>query len=201
MAELDNLLYLAGISADYLDYHGNMRAIPHEDRLQALREMGFDPDDPAAVSRAVYELDAAPWECWLRPFYIVDEHRPVIQLHCHPRRCNQKLFWEVDTEFGTQVVGSCIPAELPETGEYYLGDTRYSAHALGLNELAPGYHQLRISDGSRQAALLSGHSGRWRPTAVGCELPALHLALTTQLGSRRFWRPAATGRTGRRPGG
>ena len=150
MGELDKLLFLTGISAEYLDYHGNMRPIPHQDRLQALREMGFDPDDDEAVSRAVHELDAAFWEQWLRPFYIVDEDQPVIQLQSHPQRSAETLFWEVDAECGKQLSGSCIPQELPESGEYSIGATRYSARTLVLGDLAPGYHQLRVSNGRRQ---------------------------------------------------
>ncbi|WP_165954141.1 4-alpha-glucanotransferase [Seongchinamella unica] len=189
MNELEKLLYLTGVSTEYTDYHGNRRAVPGEDRLQALREMGYDPDDPASVNRAVFELDAAPWLQWLRPFYIVDQDQPVIHLHSHPQRRAEKLFWEVDTEYGTQVEGSCVPAELPETGEYHIDDCRYSAHALALGELAPGYHQLRISNGSRQETaelIVSPRHCQDIPEGDGQRLWGISCQLYT-LRSQRNW--------------
>jgi len=150
MGEVEKLMYLTGISSEYLDYGGQLCAVPLEDRMSALREMGFDPDDPEAVAKAVHDLDASAWIHWLRPWYIVDEAEPAIQLHCHPERRHQVLFWEVDTETGEQHDGSCVPAEMPETGEYYVDGARYTAHRLAFGALSPGYHQLRIGDGRRQ---------------------------------------------------
>lgn len=189
MTELDKLLYLAGVSAQYLDYHGNLRSIPWEDRIQALRAMGFDPDDQESVSRAVYELDAAPWQHWLRPFYIVDEDQPEIPLQSDSRQLAESLFWEVDTEFGTQFNGTCVPGDLPETGEYYIGDTRYSARAFGLGELPPGYHRLRVSNATRQETaelIVSPRHCQDIPDAAGQRLWGVSCQLYT-LRSPRNW--------------
>ncbi len=148
MNELEKLLYLTGISSEFLDYGGQRQSIPLETRLQALRQMGFDPDDAEQVSRAVYELDAAPWEHWLRHWYIVDEAAAVVDIHCHPERREERLSWELDTESGERLAGAFRPSDLAESGEYHLDGLRYSAHSLHLGPVAPGYHRLRLVTGT-----------------------------------------------------
>lgn len=151
MTELDKLFYLCGISADYLDYGGQRREVPMIQRQRALRLMGIDPEDPAAVAAAVERLDIDPWRRWLPHYSVVAAAAPVIALRIHPEHLAAAFSWELTLEDGQVLSGDCCPQTLPEIGEYHADGVRYSARQLPLSGLAPGYHALRVTDGVQSA--------------------------------------------------
>ncbi|QIB65198.1 4-alpha-glucanotransferase [Kineobactrum salinum] len=144
MDELEKLLYLTGVSSQYLDYGGERREVPAAHRLQALRVMGYVPDDPAAVRAAVAELDEAHWRQWLDPCYVVAAARPGLQLHCHPRELAECLQWQLSTAEQEVARGEWRPGVEPEVGDYHSDGVRYSARELVLPALQPGYYTLRM---------------------------------------------------------
>ncbi len=181
MDSLDKLLYLAGVSSDYLDYEGRHCEVAREDRLRALRAMGFDTDDAKAVANALRAIDAEPWMELLRPCYILPTGKVAIAIQVPPELLEATLHWQLATEQGETRSGSCRPARLAEAGEYWLDGVRYSAHHLPLGELAPGYHTLSVDDGAHkwQARLVAcperayeipGESRLW---GIGCQLYTL----------------------------
>ena len=150
MSDLEKLLYLTGVAADYLDYSGRHCTVAREDRLRVLRACGYDPDDSDALAAAVFALDARPWQHWLRPLAIADEPSPQVSLQVHPSGLWTTLSWRLDTEGGAVVAGDVVPAACPETGNYLIDGVRYSARQLSLAGVAAGYHRLTVSDGSRE---------------------------------------------------
>ncbi|MFU8763131.1 MAG: 4-alpha-glucanotransferase [Haliea sp.] len=151
MTELDKLFYLCGISADYLDYGGQRREVPMIQRQRALRLMGIDPEDPAALAAAVQRLDTDPWRHWLSHCSVVAAAAPVIPLRIHPEHMACAFSWELTLEDGAVLTGECCPETLPELGDYHADGVRYSARQLPLPALAPGYHALRVTDGMQFA--------------------------------------------------
>lgn len=144
MDDLEKLLYLTGVSAEYLDYGGERREVPRQHRLRTLRVMGYQPDDPAAVRAAVTALDEASWRQWLDPCYVVAAQAPLVQLHMHPGELGRQLQWCVETPEGTVVSGALQPDAGPEVGDYHSDGVRYSARQLLLPALQPGYYSLRL---------------------------------------------------------
>ena len=152
MTELDKLLYLCGISADYLDYGGQRREVPMIQRQRVLRLLGMEPEDPAALAAAVERLDTDPWRRWLPPYSVVAAAAPEIALRIHPEQMACAFTWELSQEDGEVLAGDCCPLTLPEVGDYHADGVRYSARQLPLPALAPGYHTLRVADGIQSAS-------------------------------------------------
>ncbi|MBN7798545.1 4-alpha-glucanotransferase [Parahaliea mediterranea] len=172
MDALEKLLYLSGISADFLGYDGQRQAVSREDRLRALRAMGYDAGDPEAVDRAIAELDAEPWRDVLRPCYIVEAEAAHVALQLPPGQGQRDFDWVLQLEGGARRSGRCRPGQLPEVGEYRIGDRRYAAHRLALGQLPPGYHQLCLHDGE----------GDIRAQVIACPSRAHDMP-----GEDRFW--------------
>lgn len=142
---LEKLLYFRGISAEYYDYSGERILIPWEDRLRLLRESGCDPHDAMAVDKAIFDLDARPWQSWLRSLQIVTQGESAyLQVCLHPDELNYPIHWQITTEFGGQLCDQFISGELEEDGEYYIGDIRYSRRRLPIPNVEPGYHQVSL---------------------------------------------------------
>jgi 4-alpha-glucanotransferase len=156
MDDLQQLLYLSGIGADYLDYSGQLRSIEQRDRLRALRVTGQLPDDPQAVAEKIFQLDGAPWQRLLQPFYTCATAQPQISFHCAPEQLATELRWQIHSPCGATLAGRIQPADCEETGEYYIGGVRYSARRLNLPALDPGLHRLSLAGtlGEDAASLL-----------------------------------------------
>lgn len=152
MDNLEKLLYLAGVAADYLDYDGHHREFSRDQRLRVLQVMGYQVDDEQAVARHLFALDAQPWLHWLRPWYVVSEQCPALDFHCHPDVLDQPLQWELRTEAGVSYRGELRPDRWQESGNYVIDAVRYSARRLELDQVLPealpcGYHTLLLRQG------------------------------------------------------
>lgn len=150
MSEMERLLHLCGIPGDYLDYGGERRQVPWQHRLRALRIMGYEAEDRDAVAAAVDQLAAEPWRHWLQSGYVTSIAAPLVTLHCTAAQLTALLAWELQLETGATINGQCLPAELPEVGNYMADSERYSARQLPLPALPPGYHTLHVVDCQRQ---------------------------------------------------
>lgn len=185
MSDLGKLLYLRGIAAEYYSYSGDRIVVPHEDRLKLLAAVGIDTDDEQAISRAVFELDAKPWQSWLNEFNIISlGDREHLDIRVHPDEKFSPFKWQITTETEQQLSGDFTPAELQESGEYYIDGVRYTAHRLPLVDLPIGYHriQLRSQQRALQAALAVAPSRCYegekdapqqRPWGISCQLYTL----------------------------
>ena len=148
-------MYLRGVSAEYYSYSGDRIAIPWQDRLQLLTEMGDDPADENAVESAIYKLDAKPWLSWLQSLHIVVKGTSeYIDLRISPDQQDHLFQWKITTEAGDLVKGEFIPAALEEVGNYYIDDFRYTARRLSITGLPSGYHQVSINNHHQQQQAL-----------------------------------------------
>ena len=189
---LEKLLYLRGISAEYYDYSGERILIPWEDRLRLLRESGCDPHDDMAVDKAIFDLDARPWQNWLRPLHIVTQGESAfLQVCLHPEALNDPIHWQITTELESQLCGQFTPVELEEDGEYYSGDVRYSRRRLPIPNVEPGYHQVSLWREQRreQASLVvapprcyEGNSPAEPLWGISCQLYSIRSARNWGIG-------------------
>nr|WHW29819.1 hypothetical protein [uncultured bacterium] len=122
MDNIEKLLHLIGVSSDYFDYSGQHRQISREVRERVLRIWGYDPQDKRAIDKVLFELDASPWESWLRPQYIVSEGfvdgdpAVAVNMSCGPDQLQSLLSWQLLTDDGNRLSGQFRPADVPETG-------------------------------------------------------------------------------------
>ncbi|MEH6580809.1 MAG: 4-alpha-glucanotransferase [Halioglobus sp.] len=151
MDNLEKLLYLRGVAAEYFDYSGNRVVVSHEVRLKFLEEVGYNVADDQAIQQAIFELDALPWQSWLKSFNTLSlGESEYLEIRVHPDEKSVPFEWQVITETGVVTRGQLIPGELPEVGEYYIDGVRYSAHRKALMGLPMGYHQIVLSSRGRQ---------------------------------------------------
>ena len=154
MDNTEKLFFLTGVAAEYLDYSGQRHVFPRETRRRVLQVCGLRANDENDIAKAVFELDAKPWQSWLLQFYLLDEGfsgaDPVagVGVHCHPSQLQNALNWHLCTEQGEEFTGRFVPALQPETGDYVIDSVRYSRRHLPLPELPLGYHHLRLRDAS-----------------------------------------------------
>jgi len=143
LKSLEKLLYLRGISSEYFNHSGERVAITHKTRLNFLRAMNYDVDDAQQVDEAVFDLDAKPWQSWLpeRSF----ARQGAIELRFHPDELLNSFEYKITGENNRCARGSFAPSDLLETGEYYIGDVRYTARQWTLPEISFGYHNLHLS--------------------------------------------------------
>ncbi len=113
-----------------------------------------------AVERDIFDLDAKPWQRWLKPLNILTRGESVyLHVHLHPEELQNPIQWQITTESGARLIGVFTASELNEDGEYYIGDVRYSSRRLPIPEVEPGYHQVCFWRGQRreQASLVIAH--------------------------------------------
>ncbi|WP_269620715.1 4-alpha-glucanotransferase [Zhongshania sp. BJYM1] len=151
MDSLEKLLYLSGVAAEYDNYSGQRCIVPQADRLQLLRLAEHDIDSPQAVSDEIFELDARRWQQRLDAFYIT-QAEALVTIYCHPDDLDKTLSWQLVDEDGGVKNGAVVPADLAETGNYYIDGIRYTSRSLALGLCSFGYLQLRITVGDAQAS-------------------------------------------------
>lgn len=149
MSDLDRLFYWCGIAADYVNYKGEKVSVPEENRLALLETMGLDLSSSEAISQEAYRLDAAPWKSWLNPLSITHAFGEAsVQINIGPDDAVKTFAWSLLDNKGKSLRrGTFSPADLDESGEYYLEQERFSRRALQLGILEPNYYTLCLSDG------------------------------------------------------
>ncbi len=148
MSDIEKLLYLQGVAAEYHDYHGQRREVPWEDRLKVLEALAYDPGNERQIQQAVYALDAQPWLRWLQPMHIASigtaEH---IDIRLSAADVEQEFEYCISSAGEDIARGVFFPDQLTEVGEYYIGTTKYCAQRLPLTSLQPGYYQFELGSG------------------------------------------------------
>ena len=152
MNDLEKLLYLRGVAAEYFNYSGERTVVPDEVRHSILSAVGYDVSDEHATRQAIFELDALPWKSWLKPFNIMSRgETEFLDIRVHPEEKLSSFHWQLTTESGEVIEGTLVPDQLPEVGEYYIDGVRYSAHRHKFPGLPLGYHQIELSSQRQQA--------------------------------------------------
>ena len=166
MDNLEKLLYLRRVAAEYDSYSGERIVFPNELRLKFLEAVGFDINDQQAIDQAVYTLDAEPWTRWLQAFNIISlQSTEYIEIRVAEAEKHTLFHWQITTEAGETINGTSQPLALEEVGEYYIEGTRYSAYRQPLLDLPIGYHQITLSNNDRSlsAALVVAPAACYEP--------------------------------------
>jgi 4-alpha-glucanotransferase len=144
MNMLEKLLYQRGVSSEYFSYSGERQSVPLDTRVNFLRAMNYDVDDSSQLEREVFNLDAHPWRSWLPAVSFAKQG--AIELRVHPDELESLFEFNIVCDDKSSVCGEITPSELPESGEYYIGDVRYTARQWTLPEIPHGYHSLQLSN-------------------------------------------------------
>ncbi|TGG95348.1 4-alpha-glucanotransferase [Natronospirillum operosum] len=155
---ISRLAWQRCIGDRFINYLGEEEIIPVARKERMLRTMGYDLDDDAAIEEAIFQLDGAPWTRLLRPVYVLTADTsgsvgPGVECHVPDALLDTTGEWRLALEEGlSELEGDWLPAELEETGEYWIGDQRYSRRLLPVPAALPlGYHQLTLALGAKSA--------------------------------------------------
>ena len=152
MNDLEKLLYLRGVAAEYFNYSGERIVVPDEVRQGLLSAAGYQVSDVQATRQAIFELDALPWKSWLRPLNIISSgEAQYLDIRVHPDEKFSEFRWQLATEAGELISDTLVPGKLPEVGDYSIEGVRYSAHRFALPCVPIGYHQIVLSSQRQQA--------------------------------------------------
>ncbi|NNL57462.1 MAG: hypothetical protein HKO71_06895, partial [Pseudomonadales bacterium] len=153
MNDLEKLLFLRGVASEYFSYAGERVEIPYELRLKYLQALGYDINDAEAISRAIFELDAQPWQSWLQPFNVLAQgESEYVDMRLAPGELDSPINWCLTTETGETRSGHLVAADLQEVGDYTIDKVRYSARRLPLDGLPCGYHKFTLAGPQQQAS-------------------------------------------------
>lgn len=153
---LEQLLYLQGVGAEFIDCHGQGVTIPVEDRhgvLECMLDSSSESTpliaDPLAVEGRVVALDATPWTRVLPEFQHSHTDNPSFNLHL-PNSFQQGLWVKITTEFGEEYSLELLPERLKVIGDYHFESTDYLLYQVSIKALYPeielglGYHQIEV---------------------------------------------------------
>ena len=151
MSEFESLFYWRGIAPDYFNYKGEHVTIPIENKLNLLKVMGVEVEDPKSVEAEAYNLDVKPWLQWLPEFSVTFSSNPSFQINLPPQKLEADFKWSLHDVFGERVdSGDFIGSAKEETGNYQHEDTLYSRRKVSISYEIPGYYQLQVSCGDKQ---------------------------------------------------
>ncbi|MCR5536314.1 MAG: 4-alpha-glucanotransferase [Succinivibrio sp.] len=152
MIDLAKLADSCGIARDYFDVTNSKVTIKEENRIMALRLMGYPVDDQAKLEKMVYEQQRKPFADLLPPVtVIVDGDFPFIYLWTLSSVGEKAaLTWTLTLEDGTTRT-EVVPLSEVEIADYTVFDGQeYDQHRLILQEDLPyGYHHFscKLTDG------------------------------------------------------
>jgi len=149
MSHLDKLLQLRGVSDSYYSCNGELIEVARECRLNLLRTMGENIDDPQAVDEAIYQIEVQPWLEWLKPINVVSDAQIYFDINITVEAISTQLLWCLILESGEKVTGSLDPQQLEQVDEAGFDGIAYTRRRYVLKDVPLGYHQLIISDGQR----------------------------------------------------
>ncbi|WP_076407946.1 4-alpha-glucanotransferase [Shewanella sp. UCD-KL12] len=165
--ELEKLLYLQGVGAEFIDCNGKNVTIPEQDRLGVLKcmlnrsdELTSTAEKCAELGDRVQELDAKPWTYLLASFqhtYINNQSFTLNLPASYPHSLWLSLRCENACEAGIEAGGEArdeqtvelFPAGFEVIGNYSHEGKLYLNYRIPLSELGIelelGYHQLELS--------------------------------------------------------
>lgn len=150
--QVEKLLYLHKVAAEYFDNDGNRVSIDHSVRCAVLHAKGLKLDDAERVQQFIDELDVQPWRQWVAATQTLwlNEER-ALELRFASDELDSKCQWRLHQHGLTVVDGALIPSELPEIGDYLADGVRYSARGLAIDGVASGYYTFELRCRGEQA--------------------------------------------------
>ena len=164
------LLDVMGIGSTYIDYGGSDVQIPLSDRLKVLQLMGIDPEDEAAVSRALEEHARLQPGNPLPRRTIVATESHQLALYFTPAMLARQYRWHLTTASGECLDGVVTGETLPEQGHTTVADQEYSLRRWSMPALAEGYHELTVSgdEGPVSAFIVRAPARCYEPDWLQC---------------------------------
>lgn len=173
---LDRLLHCHGIGSSFIDFSGARIETPLSSRLNILRCMGQAPGSMPALQATLHDLERQQWTCRLPPWVlVVADEAARIDLRLPASALQQLLQWELLSEQGSAMSGSCRAAALPQLEQHELDGAVYLRLQLELPALPAGYHRFRLQ-----------HDGHWLETLL-LAAPAQTWQPPGLLAGRRLW--------------
>lgn len=156
---VSKVAHLRKVSTQYVNYLGECADVPQENIEMILRTMAYDLDSDEHLYQEAMSLDTYQWHLLLEPVTVLSPLRDSwgASLYLTSAELGATAQWEINTEFGGKLAGSARLMDLPQTGDYWIGDTQHVRRVLPLPEDLPhGYHQLTVSiaDKSMTAKLI-----------------------------------------------
>lgn len=145
---VSKLAHLRNISSTFQDYRGVVTEVDAANIERILSAMGYNLDDDAGLAQRAAQLDQQQWQQRLEPVVVINPLRGHnLNLYLSAAERNQTGYWRIDFEHDAPAQeGRFEPAELAQTGDYWIGDTEYLRLELPLPEdLPPGYHRISLS--------------------------------------------------------
>ncbi len=169
MHDLNKLFYWHGIAEDYFNYKGDHVKVALENRINLLRTMGVNVDSKPALIKEAFEVDVAPWLCWLPGLSTQElnaEH--YFEINLNPEELSKVFSWQLLSDKTLIAKGEFIPEKLSESGDYQFQNTRYTRRRVELQnlDLKPGYYRLKLTCGTKQEISLYAviPETTWQPT-------------------------------------
>ena len=146
MSDFEALFYWRGIAADYFNYKGEHVTIPLENKVNLLKVMGVNVDDPKSVEGEAYNLDVKPWLQWLPEFSVTFASEPSFQINLSPKQLDAEFKWSLYDAFGERVdSGDFVGSSREETGNYQYENVLYSRRKISISYEIPGYYKLQVN--------------------------------------------------------
>lgn len=147
-AALDHLARLAGIEDGWWDFFGEWRVVPAETKRVFLAAMGLPAEDDDQIRASMRDLQARPWQRWLEPVLVVEEHSapPGLSVTLPAEVDSQQFEWVLEEELGIRHGGCFRPRDLRWAEEHSLDGKLLHRRWLDLPALPPtGYHRLTLT--------------------------------------------------------
>jgi 4-alpha-glucanotransferase len=155
-AFLAELIAFCGIETEFNDAWGYPTTVSQQHRLQLLHAQGFDTDDEDMARLQLLQRQLDFWQQPLQTVSVqqVDEPQYLL-LQVALEHANDALALQLNCEDGTNHTFTLVPVDGELLQVVVLNDVEYHQyqHPLPL-QLATGYHQLQLVDGSQVQQLI-----------------------------------------------
>ncbi|MFT5704806.1 MAG: 4-alpha-glucanotransferase [Shewanella sp.] len=151
---LEQLLYLQGVGARFVNCDGQEIEIPFSDRKGLLQCM-LDGEDPSVCSSQFIDerahlLDAKPWTDVLHTFQHTSENVPSVSMYLRSEHSGS-IRLVINTESGESYAATLYTKDLNILGDYRINDILYLHYQAPLKNILPrdkscvGYHQVELT--------------------------------------------------------
>jgi 4-alpha-glucanotransferase len=168
---INKLAHLRNISPTFVDYRGTQTQVAESNIEQILAAMGYDLDNPAQLEQRASQLDRSQWLQRLEPVVVVNPLRGHwLNIYINQAERDQSGYWQIIPQQDQPALeGRFNPAELNQTGDYWIGDACYVRLELPIPEDAPtGYHRIRVSLSGQtdETSLIVAPANSFQPEAM-----------------------------------
>ncbi|WP_028670385.1 4-alpha-glucanotransferase [Saccharospirillum impatiens] len=168
---VSKLAHLRNISSTFQDYRGAKTQVEAANIERILSAMGYDLEDDAGLAQQAAQLDQQQWQQRLEPVVVINPLRGFgLNLYLSGAERDQGGTWRIDFEHSESPrQGRFEPAELEQTGDYWMNDTQYLRLEWLLPEDLPtGYHRISVTLGGRtdETSLIVTPATSFQPEAM-----------------------------------